>query len=124
MPRVSLSNVASPYAIDLSALAPNLDPPLPERVPGALQRQCSALTRFPRSTIHLFSFIWTGHDTSPVQSAPSFLTVRGCRLREWTEESRHWAFDVFAVTRIKKCMCERIPASCGLTTLESGTTMV
>jgi hypothetical protein len=28
MPKVSLSNVASPYGIDLSALAPNLDPPL------------------------------------------------------------------------------------------------
>ena len=53
MPKVSLSNVASPYGIDLSALAPNLDPPLPERVPGALQRQCPALTRFPRSTIAL-----------------------------------------------------------------------
>ena len=29
-----------------------------------------------RRSIHLFSFIWPGHDTSPVQSAPSFLTVR------------------------------------------------
>ena len=28
MPKVSLSNVASPSGIDLSALAPNLDPPL------------------------------------------------------------------------------------------------
>ena len=25
---------------------------------------------------HLFSFIWTGHATPPVQSAPSFLTAR------------------------------------------------
>ena len=67
MPKVSLSNVASQYGIDLSALAPNLDPPphvldgmernrryeVPERVPGVLQRQCPALTTFPRSTLAL-----------------------------------------------------------------------